>query len=131
MCAEDLLETYDDTIRARQMIDRAEEFFPATNFPTDKYCVYQIKILNDLYGHDRAAVLWDGIYDYYLQDITYLSQFRGKFAEGVRRQLREDVQIVGQLMSHANDSNPNRNILHDAARAEKAQALFSQYQSFL
>ncbi|MBR2250690.1 MAG: DUF2723 domain-containing protein [Prevotella sp.] len=131
MCAEDLCETYHDTVRARRLVERAEEFFPATNFPTDKYCVYQIKILYDIFGHDKAAELWDGIYEFYLQDITYLSQFKGKHADGVRRQLREDVQIIGQLMSQANDSNPGRNVLHDEERFERAQTLFSQYQYLL
>ena len=131
MCAEDLMETYRDTVRARQLIDSAFYFFPVKNFPTDKYSLYQIGVLNHAYGKERAAMLWDDIFEYYRQEIIYLAQFKGEKARGVRRQLTEDVQIVRQLMAYANDASPSRNILSDAARYDKAKALFDEYQYFV
>ncbi len=131
MCAEDLVEVYHDTVRARQLVERADKFFPVKNFPTDKYTLYQVSILERVCGREKAAELWDNIYEYFRQDIAYLSQFNGEKSKGVRRQLAEDIQIMRQLAAYANDSRQDVNVLHDEERAGKARTLFEQYQYFL
>ncbi|MBQ0016608.1 MAG: hypothetical protein KBT04_06455 [Bacteroidales bacterium] len=131
MCAEDLYQMYGDTIRARQLVDMAMDYFPFKNFPADKYCIYMVRTCLDLYGVEKAAEIWDRLYNYYDQEINYLSQFKGTKAKGVAALLADDVRILGTLVAMVQKDRPGYMVFADTERFEKASALFGQFSNMV
>lgn len=114
---------------ARQLLDLAEEQFPAKNFPRDKFCMHMVELYMNVYGKNEASELWNQIYNYYSQDINYLGQYLNshnrEWNMGVRARAIEDVQILYSLTAQAKD------ILHDEKLAAIPQPLISQYEYLL
>lgn len=111
-----------DTARARQMLELADTYFPAKNFPNDKYCVFMIGLYKSAMGSQRAAELWDSIFEYYRQNIVYYRQFVGTDkAAGVNQQLQESAQLLYTLAMQASE------VLDDEARAQQAKDLLSSF----
>ena len=115
-----------DTATARAMVDMGDRFFPEKNFAHDKYCLSMIEIYNALYGKEKATDLWNDIFEYYRQDITYIGQYANShnraFSNGVSSRLREDCQILYTLTDYA------RRILGDEQLAAQAKATMDPYQ---
>lgn len=120
MAAESLVEL-GDTLRARQMLDTSELYFPVKNFVHDKYCLATIRIYNDVYGYEKAHELWNDIFTYYSQELQYLLQFSGDKAAGVRSRLNEAITILNVL---GNDPNYN---LGGEETSKQVNGLFLQY----
>ena len=121
IAARELLEK-GDTARARRMCDQIDKFFPASNFPMDKYAMMMIDLYYDIYGVERAAEVWDKIFVNYSQDNVYYSQYLGTGkASGVNSIMQETVQMLYGLNQIAN------NVLHDSERAAQAGELLSQH----
>jgi hypothetical protein len=110
-----------DTVRARQILERSDEFFPQKNFPYDKFSVIMVDLYYDVFGVQRATEIWDGIYKYYSQDIAYFSQYNGTSkADGVKGSLQEAYQLLYTLNQLA------ERVLNDSTRAEQAKQLLTQ-----
>jgi hypothetical protein len=110
-----------DTVRARKMLENCDYFFPPKNFPYDKYSIIMVDLYYDVFGQEKATAVWDGIFHYYSQDLTYLSQYSATpKANGVKNALQESYQILYTLNQLA------QRVLGDNDRAEQAKALLSQ-----
>ena len=110
-----------DTVRARKMLENCDYFFPPKNFPYDKYSIIMVDLYYDVFGQEQATAVWDGIFHYYSQDLTYLSQYSATpKANGVKNALQESYQILYTLNQLA------QRVLGDNDRAEQAKALLSQ-----
>ena len=120
MLAESLLND-GDTLRARQILDSSEFFFPKTNFAHDKYCIAQLSVYNAVYGHDKAFELWNDIFVFYSQEMQYLLQFNDSKKDGVRGRLNEAIAILNAI-----GHDPHYN-LGDPHTAELVEELFAQY----
>ena len=88
-----------DTVRARAMLDMAEQYFPAKNFVHDKYCLTMLEIYKKVYGDERALQLWNDIFENYRQYVVYYMQFKGEKASGVQSALNEAVNVL-HAMGH-------------------------------
>ena len=92
---------------AKTLLDKAQEAFPAKNFPNDVYSIYVytgnnkyvdgVDLYRRVYGEERAEELWQEVFEYYRQNIDYLVRFKGDKAQGVRSALQNDLQIMGLL----------------------------------
>ena len=110
-----------DTVRARQILERSDEFFPQKNFPYDKFSVIMVDLYYDVFGVERATEIWDGIYKYYSQDVAYFSQYNGTSkADGVKGSLQEAYQLLYTLNQLA------ERVLNDSTRAGQAKQLLTQ-----
>ena len=118
-----------DTARAHKLVDMADEFFPTKNFPRDKFCLYQVEVYNNVYGKSRAEEIWNELYEYYRQDITYIGQYVAtkdrQRVSGVSGRLREDCQILYTLADQA------RRLLDNEALAAKADEAYKPYEYML
>ena len=104
-----------DTVRARQMLDYSEQFFPAKNFANDKYSMMAVEIYNAAFGKERATKIWDDIFTYYDQGFIYYNQYLhdGK-GQHVQRLIEECMQMFYTLNQLADK------VLDDPERAAKA-----------
>ena len=118
--------------KARKLLDIAQEFFPAPNFPIDVYAVYivtgntrvdVVELYKNIYGEQKARELWQAAYDYYSAEINYLGRFRGEKAAGVRGELQGDLQIMTLLSDVASRT------LQDAALTQKAKDIMAPYSN--
>ena len=110
-----------DNERARKLIDKYEEAFPSKNFPRDKYSLAFIRVYNKVYGTEKAKALWLEIKDYYMQRYSYLNQYRGAKASGVRGDLEECVAVLRELSVSAN------NVLKEPALADDIRPILALY----
>ena len=110
-----------DTVRARKMIDLAEEAFPKKNFARDKYCLSSLETYMGAYGREKALELWNDIYEYYMQDAIYLLQYHGDKAQGVRGRLDEALNII-----RAMGYDPHYN-LGGGETTDKVASFMTQY----
>ena len=106
---------------AKQLIAKYEETFPAKNFPADKYSLAYINVYNTVCGAEKAKQLWSDIKDYYLQEYSYLSQFKGKKLKGVSRDLNECIGILGELRRMADST------FGDPSMADELTGILKQY----
>lgn len=110
-----------DTARARKMLEMSDEFFPETNFCYDKYSMIMVDLYYDVFGKERACEIWDGIFKYYSQDMTYYSQYMStNKSAGVNGLMQETAQMLYGLNMLA------KQVLNDNTRAEKAMTLLQQ-----
>ena len=110
-----------DTVRARKFLEMCDEFFPAKNFPYDKYSVIMIDLYYDAFGAERANIIWDAIYKYYTQTLGYYSQYNGTSkASGVRHGIEECYQILYTLNQVAVE------VLADSSRSQQVKTLLAQ-----
>ena len=118
--------------KARKLLDLAQEFFPAPNFPIDVYAVYivtnntrvdVVELYKNIHGDAKARELWNAAYDHYCSEISYLAQFRGEKAPGVRGDLQGDLQIMSLLADVASRT------LQDDALAAQAKEVVAPYNS--
>ncbi len=119
MCAEELFRK-GDTVRARQMLEMSNKFFPSKNFVHDKYSMMAVEVYNNVLGTERATELWDEIYTYYDQSLEYYMQYQrvGK-GQHVAANLQECMQILYALNQTASQ------LLNDKERAQKAADLLN------
>jgi hypothetical protein len=121
--------------KARALLDKAQEAFPAKNFPVDVYAVYiytgnnthvdVVGLYKELYGDDKAAELWSEAFKFYESELAYLSRFRGEKAQGVRSEIQNDLQIVSLLSEQANRTLENQEL------AGQATALLESYKGYI
>jgi hypothetical protein len=118
--------------KARKLLDLAQEFFPAPNFPIDVYAVYivtnstrvdVVDLYKNIYGEAKARELWSAAYDHYSSEISYLAQFRGDKTAGVRGDLQGDLQIMSLLADIA------ARTLQDDALAAQAKEVVAPYNN--
>jgi hypothetical protein len=118
--------------KARKLLDIAQEFFPAPNFPIDVYAVYivtgstrvdVVELYKNIYGEAKARELWEAAYSYYNAEIDYLARFRGDKAAGVRGQLQGDLQIVSLL------SDVAKRTLDDASLVQQAEDILARFNN--
>ncbi|MCQ2295204.1 MAG: DUF2723 domain-containing protein [Bacteroidales bacterium] len=110
-----------DTVRARAMLDVSDSCFPESNFCYDKYSMMMIDLYYDVFGKERAAKIWDGIYRYYSQDFAYFSQYTStNKAQGVTNLMQETAQMLYGLSQMA------QQVLGDEERANQCIALLGQ-----
>lgn len=100
--AEDLL-SFGDAERARKVADQIEYFFPQKNFAHDRATILLVPVYAKLYGKEKAEQLWNDIFDYYSQEVDYLTRFTGSKAQGARSSMQEPLQILYYLSSQAHD----------------------------
>ena len=99
---------------ARGLIDMFDSHFPVANFPVDLYTVYVpgnnpidvIEMYKQLFGDERAMEQWKKAYDYYSQEVQYLSRFSGDKAMGIRSDLRYNLRILTLLGELADKNFP-------------------------
>lgn len=120
LCAEELLKQ-GDTVRAAKLMEMAEQNFPVSNFPHDKFCIYMISIKDQIQGREAALEIWNDIYEYYRQELVYYSQFTGKKASGVLAAKEECVNILAAI-----GNNPAYN-LGGGQQQEKVNTLLASY----
>ena len=116
---------------ARQLLDNAREMFPAPNFPNDIHSFYiylnannyldVVDLYKQVYGIEQARDLWKAGFEYYRQEVNYLSRFTGKKAAGVRSQLQYDLQLVSLLANIATTT------LQDQELAQQASNLLASF----
>ena len=118
--------------KARKLLDIAQEFFPAPNFPIDVYAVYivtgstrvdVVELYKNIYGEAKARELWEDAYKYYNAEIDYLARFRGDKSAGVRGQLQSDLQIMSLL------SDVAKRTLDDASMVQKAEDILGRFNN--
>lgn len=110
-----------DTVRARQMLDLSDKFFPESNFAYDKFSMIMVDLYCDAFGKERAAKIWDGIFNYYSQDMVYYSQYSAtNKSAGVYQLLQETAQMLYGLNQLAVQ------VLDDKARAEECMSLLNE-----
>ena len=118
--------------KARKLLDLAQEFFPAPNFPIDVYAVYivtgntrvdVVELYKNIYGEAKARELWNAAFDFYSSEISYLARFRGDKAAGVRSELQGDVQILSLLGDVATRT------LQDNLLAQQVKEIIAPYNS--
>ena len=119
--------------KARALLINYDSLFPAKNFPVDLYSIYvplsggshidAIGLYKDVIGTSRAVELWNAAFNYYYQEIAYLSRFSGNKAAGVRSTLANDLQIMALLRDMASLS------LADDDLAKKAADVMAPYKS--
>src|SRR5574344_142848 len=118
-----------DSLRARQLLDMGDKYFPKKNFPRDKYCLYLVELYYNVYGAEKATELWNDVMEYYRQDVTYLAQYindkNRNHVAGVASQMRVDCQILYTLADYAT------RILHTNELAQKATNLYKPYEYLL
>ncbi|MCQ2281623.1 MAG: DUF2723 domain-containing protein [Bacteroidales bacterium] len=120
IAAKELLEK-GDTARARKMLELGSEFFPKKNFCYDKYSMMMVDLYYDVFGKDRATQIWDGIFEYYNQHLTYYLQYNGtNKAQGVAALMQESLQMMYALNQLATL------VLHDDARAQQCSDIIQQ-----
>jgi hypothetical protein len=120
MAAQELMQK-GDTVRARKMLDLSDEFFPEKNFCYDKYSMMMVDLYNSLYGKDRATYIWDGIFKYYSQNMTYYTQYIGTSkAAGANELLQETAQLLYGLNQMA------EGVLQDKDRANQCLDLLQR-----
>ncbi len=113
LAAQELLEK-GDTARARQMVEISEKYFPEKNFCYDKYSMMLIDLYNSVYGKEKATQVWDSIFKYYSQNMTYYTQYTGTSkAAGVNELLQETAQLLYGLNQMA------EGVLQDKDRANQ------------
>ncbi len=109
--------------KAERLLDLAQEFFPAPNFPIDVYAVYiytggtrvdVVDLYKQIKGIDKATELWQAAFDYYSQEIAYLAQFKGEKAAGVKGELMNSVQIMSLLRDQAQHTLQNDELRKNA-----------------
>ena len=120
--------------KARALLDKTQEFFPAKNFPVDIYSVYVylsnsshvdvVGLYKQVYGDERATELWQKAFDYYDAELAYLTRFRGEKAQGVRGEIQNDLQIVSIL------NNQAQNTLGNQQLSAKAIELLESYKGY-
>lgn len=116
LLAEDLLAS-GDIERANRLIEMSDEFFPKKNFPRDKYSVYSIPLLAKIdaaKGSHLAEELWNDVFDYYAQTLTYLQQFPSDKRSGVDGDLQEAMQIIYHLSDLAKQEVKNDQLSNKA-----------------
>ncbi len=121
--------------KARALLDKTQEFFPAKNFPVDIYSVYVylsnsshvdvVGLYKQVYGDERATELWQKAFDYYDAELAYLTRFRGEKAQGVRGEIQNDLQIVSIL------NNQAQNTLGNQQLSAKAIELLESYKGYM
>ena len=118
--------------KARKLLDIAQKFFPAPNFPIDVYAVYivtgntrvdVVELYKNIYGEAEARELWQSAYKYYSAEIDYLARFRGDKAAGVRGQLQGDLQIVSLL------SDVAKRTLQDESLVQQAEEILGRFNN--
>ena len=118
--------------KAKRLLDMAQEFFPAPNFPIDVYAVYiytgntrvdVVDLYKKVYGEEKAVALWDSAFEYYSSEVGYLSRFRADKAAGVRGSLQGDLQILSLLADVADRT------LADEARMKKVDAILEGFNN--
>ncbi|MBR4506020.1 MAG: DUF2723 domain-containing protein, partial [Bacteroidales bacterium] len=123
-----------NTEKARKLLDLAQEFFPAPNFPIDVYAVYiytggtRVDVVNlykNIYGIEKATELWQAAFDYYNSEIAYLSGFKGEKAAGVRGELQNDLQIMSLLGEQA------ARTLQNADLAKQTESILSRFENMI
>ncbi|MBR1784699.1 MAG: DUF2723 domain-containing protein [Bacteroidales bacterium] len=118
--------------KARALLDTMTAHFPVKNFPLDIYAVYiytgnnnyidVFELYRNVYGKERAAELWENVFEYYKQEGDYLVQFRGNKAAGVRSRMNGQViQVIGLLHDIALTT------LEDEQLADKALQQVARY----
>ncbi len=121
-----------DTVKAKQLLDLAEANFPAPNFPNDIYSVYvatnsvRVDVVNlykEIYGIEKARTLWENAFKYYDQEISYLSQFKGEKAAGVRSALQSDLQFMSLLSDMADQD------LNDDSLSARCKTILSAFNT--
>ena len=121
-----------DTVKAKQLLDLAEANFPAPNFPNDIYSVYvatnsvRVDVVNlykEIYGIEKARTLWENAFRYYDQEISYLSQFKGEKAAGVRSALQSDLQFMSLLSDMADQD------LNDDSLSARCKSILSAFNT--
>ena len=114
-----------DAQRARQIIDIVETHFPAKNFPHRISALYMVNVYSKLGDAAKAEEIWNDIFDYYSSEVSYLSRFTGKKAEGARSSMREPLMVLQELQRIASDE------LHNNACVEKVNKFFSEHMNVL
>ena len=118
--------------KARKLLDIAQKFFPAPNFPIDVYAVYivtgntrvdVVELYKNIYGEAEARELWQSAYKYYSAEIDYLARFRGDKAAGVRGQLQGDLQIMKLLGDVA------KRTLQDESLVQQAEDILARFNN--
>ena len=120
-----------DIDKARKVLDNAQEMFPYPNYPNDIRRIYVylgnrryvdvIGIFKTVYGEEAAKDMWKKVFEFYRDEINYLSRFSGEKAVGVRGRISSDVEIVGVLFNMA------RMTLADNDLAQMAANILSTY----
>ena len=120
-----------DIDKARKVLDNAQEMFPYPNYPNDIRRIYVylgnrryvdvIGIFKTVYGEEAAKDMWNKVFEFYRDEINYLSRFSGEKAVGVRGRISSDVEIVGVLFNMA------RMTLADNDLAQMAANILSTY----
>ena len=82
-----------------------------------------VDLYKNIYGEAKARELWNAAYDHYCSEISYLAQFRGEKAPGVRGDLQGDLQIMSLLADVA------ARTLQDDALAAQAKEVVAPYNS--
>ena len=126
--AEDCLNRGDKET-ARKLIELSNEFFPAKNFARDRYMIAHIGIYQRALGTEKAIELWNDIFNYYSQDLAYISQYakssNRNLKMGVSRRLMEDVQALYGLGQLADTQ------LNSPELSEKAHQLAEPFEYIL
>ena len=107
--------------KAKKILALGDKYFPKENFPHDRFCTFFIDVYNKIGDHDKAIEYFDDIYEYYMQDFKYYTQFKGKKASGVRGELEGSVQMLYVLSDIA------RKDFHDEETADKILKVIRPY----
>lgn len=114
------LNTKGDKARACKMLELAETYFPESNFPYDKYSLMMVELYKDIAGVEKAAHIWDQIFEYYSQDWKYCQQYlQTNKAAGVSAQMEEAAQMFYGLYQVAKEA------LKDNSRSAKAEGMLN------
>lgn len=118
MLAEDLCKK-GEVEKAMKLVEMNEEFFPQKNFPRDKYSMYGIGIVSNIEKANQkepklSIDLWNDVFEYYAQDLTYLQQFSGDKRSGVDGDLQEAIQIIYHLGDVASRELQNEDLANKA-----------------
>ena len=110
-----------DTARARELLEVSDKAFPESNFVYDKYAMIMVDLYNDVFGKERAAQIWDGIFKYYSQDMKYFSQYSStNKSAGVYNLLQETAQMLYGLQQIAVQ------VLDDSTRAQQCLGILNE-----
>ena len=121
--------------KAKSLLDNANANFPAPNFPIDVYSVYIYTgnnshvdvtgLYKEVYGEEKARELWLSAFNYYDEELAYLTRFRGEKATGVRSLIQNDLQIISLLNVQASQT------LGDNELAAKTSVILDSFKGMM
>ena len=114
-----------DTNAAKQMLEMREEYFPASNYPNDRFAVMMIFAYSHVGEQVKAYDILCDVFDYYRQQLAYAKQFPADKAYGVERMTADASYYLFQtvqmrqhgMLRNPFDSRPEMPLTEEGEKA--------------